>query len=257
MNHKHESYLIEDKCPNHHYDIHILPVQNSQNKNIIAFGEQYNDIPIQSQLLGADYAISQSCRFTCKFLSYILAHQCIRYDGNIFIAVDIYSDSDMYDSNNDFKRYCCLLEDWIKSMLYDETENTIECCKQLILLQYAPHVDCVDETDIHGFEIQNKLCDLVEKKKNKNAKILLQTMRDKNNDNKLTPFRELLNLCQDIKTEEITKEKQLPLFIHHFYPIKVKLMNDLINILRDIQFGLFIPDEVIIIISEFAIVSDN
>eukprot|EP01084_Bolivina_argentea_P273428 465758_1 len=34
-------------------------------------------------------------------------------------------------------------------------------------------------------------------------------------------------------------------------------MKDLINILRYIQFGLFIPDEVIIIISEFAIVSDN
>ena len=117
---------IEDKCTDHHWDIHILPWNASSDHQTLSFGVEQNDIPIHSELLqkaeisdNKEQAIRKETEpFITKFISHIVSSQCPRYDLSVFFALE------QEDTYNDYVEYSSQMETFIKQLLDYMCEST-------------------------------------------------------------------------------------------------------------------------------------
>ena len=206
-------FLISDECLDHHYDAHIVSMDNDMAKT---FGIKYNDVPIKSQLI-----ISESKTDFSAIIANIMAFQCPKYDPMVTEFAD------------DFDHIGKEIGDFVHHLLF---KDFVHHSHQVIILRYQSIND--DIPNPHFFQIRQHLnFDKDDKTINYDHEYItkISLLNDLTNSTTLNSewsiarLQKLINSIiiecdRNIKQKihhlykDKMREKQLPLFIHHFYP---------------------------------------
>eukprot|EP01084_Bolivina_argentea_P217518 369270_1 len=202
--------LISDNCIHHHFDAYVVPLNDSITNS---FGSMFKDIAVKNQL------IDSNINNYSHIIANIIAFQCPRLD-----PIVVYQP---YEGSNDFK--------YIKDKVFNQNED-----QQLVMFRYQSTNN--DETGMNFLDFYN-IIQTVRESNDPNIKKaagLAMEMKWGDTEWRANTAQEMINLIEFDDINAVKKQnqhKKIPLFVHHFYPISI---NILIQILENLNISLVI-----------------